>query len=64
MAGNREYDWIDDPFDEEKEAKDLLKAKKAHNLGCLVVALVILVLFGLMIFAGCSLLTSLAASGV
>lgn len=55
MARKDDFDWLDDPFDEKKAAKDELKAassggsKLALGCGCLVavVGLVVLFLFAL-----------------
>lgn len=55
MARKDDFDWLDDPFDEKKAAKDELKAatsggsKLALGCGCLVAVagLVALLLFAL-----------------
>ena len=59
MAKKRqEYDWLDDPFDEKKAAKDAQgmsgTAKTALGCGCLLVVV-------LLAYAGFSMLDILAA---
>lgn len=52
-SNNKEYDWLDDPFDEEKAAADLDAMRSAKRRGC--IAAVILVIVALIILgaAGC-----------
>ena len=63
MAKKRqEYDWLDDPFDEKKAAKDAQgmsgTAKTALGCGCLLVVAAFVVLRA---YAGFSMLDILAA---
>lgn len=36
MGKRTEYDWIDDPFDDEKSARELEMAQRSQSKGCLV----------------------------
>ncbi|WP_101722559.1 hypothetical protein [Eggerthella timonensis] len=64
MARKDDFDWLDDPFDEKKAAKDELKAatsggsKLALGCGCLVAVVGIVVLF---LFAAVNMIDILAA---
>ena len=64
MARKDDFDWLDDPFDEKKAAKDELKAatsggsKLALGCGCLVAVVGIAVLF---LFAAVNMIDILAA---
>ena len=56
MAKKRqEYDWLDDPFDEKKAARDRERAamsggsKAALGCGCLVAAVVLIALAAVML---------------
>lgn len=43
--GNREYDWLDDPFDEKKSASSMGHASKTLvGLGCLAALVLMIVL--------------------
>lgn len=57
---NEDYDWLDDPFDEKKAAKDREDALRSGNgkaaLGCLVVVIAIVVLLGFGVMAGVDIL--------
>lgn len=48
MAKKEEYDWLNDPFDEKKSAKEQEEARMSTGakigLGCLVVLLVLIVI--------------------
>lgn len=48
----KEYDWLEDPFNEDKQAEDMLRAQRTRNLGCIAVALVVIVLFFALIIGG------------
>lgn len=37
------YDWIDDPFNDEKSAHELESALRSRNTGCLIGAVVLVV---------------------
>lgn len=64
MARKDDFDWLDDPFDEKKAAKDELKAatsggsKLALGCGCLLAIVGIAVLF---LFAAVNMIDILAA---
>ena len=65
MAKKRqEYDWLDDPFDEKKAAKDQQqtgmssRSKIFVGVGCLVVVLVLIVL----VFMGLGMLGMMATA--
>lgn len=40
MGKHSEYDWIDDPFDDEKNARELELAQRSRSAGCLIGAVV------------------------
>ena len=52
MARKDDFDWLDDPFDEKKAAKDAMRAatsggtKLALGCGCLIAVVGIVVLLG------------------
>ena len=52
MARKDDFDWLDDPFDEKKAAKDEMRAatsggtKLALSCGCLIAVVGIVVLLG------------------
>ena len=52
MARKDDFDWLDDPFDEKKAAKDEMRAatsggtKLALGCGCLIAVVGIVVLLG------------------
>ncbi len=58
MARKDDYNWLDDPFDEKKAARDANGmsggAKAALGIGCLlvVVAVVVLLVFAVVNFVG------------
>ncbi|WP_251212845.1 hypothetical protein [Adlercreutzia murintestinalis] len=48
-----DYNWLDDPFDEEKQARDLERAQASRNVGCIAgVLAIILIVVALGVF-GC-----------
>ncbi len=61
MDKHKEYDWLDDPFNEEKQAEDLLRAQRSRNLGCLAVGLIVLGLFLVLIIGGSILIGTISA---
>lgn len=48
-----DYDWIDDPFNEEKQAEELKRANDSKRVGCLIVAIVVVALFILLAVFAC-----------
>ncbi len=38
----QEYDWLEDPFNEEKAAQELERAQSAQRRGCIVAVIVVL----------------------
>ncbi len=61
---DEEYDWLEDPFDEEKQAADLEEARRAQRRSCLVVAiiLIVIVLVAVILFGAYVLLSGDAFS--
>lgn len=63
MGKNKDFDWLDDPFNEKKAAQDQMKAatsggtKIALGCGCLIVVVVIVVL---LVFTLMNMVTILA----
>lgn len=53
MAKNSDYDWLEDPFNEEKSKQELEEAKKSRNRGLLIVLVVAVVLI-VCLFASCN----------
>lgn len=49
----KKYDWLEDPFNEEKSKKELEEAKRSQNKGLLVVLIVVIVVM-LGLFATCN----------
>lgn len=43
MADNKQYDWLEDPFDEEKSKRELEEAKKSQSRGILIVLAIVIV---------------------
>lgn len=43
MASREPYDWIDDPFDDAKNAEDLESARRSRNLGCVICGVIAVV---------------------
>ncbi len=41
MGRKQEYDWLNDPFDEAKQAADLERARRSRGLGCVLAAVVL-----------------------
>lgn len=54
-----EYNWLDDPFNDEKAAQELEQARKSKNTGCLILLLAILALIIILSIASCGALSSL-----
>ena len=50
---DKNYDWLEDPFNEEKSKKELEEAKRSQNKGLLVVLIVVAVVM-LGLFATCN----------
>lgn len=55
----REYDWLDDPFDDSKNAEALEEARRSRNMGCIVSAVIIVfvcfVIVGLVMFGAAAM---------
>ena len=52
------YGWLDDAFDDEKQAEELQRAQASRNIGCLVGALVIVAIVVILAVVGCGVLAS------
>ncbi len=48
-----EYNWLDDPFDEEKQAQEMQRAQSSRNIGCLVGALAVIIIVVVICVFGC-----------
>lgn len=61
-----EYNWLDDPFDPEKQAQDEeeLTRAKSNGLIVLLVVIIALVVFGGLFLFGGSVLLGLISNGV
>jgi hypothetical protein len=44
----QDYDWLNDPFDEEKSTREQIEAQKGANRGCFI-AIIVLIIVGLFI---------------
>ena len=53
MADKKTYDWLEDPFNDEKTDKELEEAKRSNNRTLLIV-LAVVVVFLIGMFASCN----------
>ncbi len=58
----KDYDWLEDPFNEDKQAEEMLRAQRTRNIGCIAVALVVIILFFAFIIGGFVLFGAMSAS--
>lgn len=56
---DREYDWLNDPFDDSKQEGDLKRAQASQRTGCVIGALVIVVVVIAVCAMGCMALSAL-----
>ncbi|WP_165060242.1 MULTISPECIES: hypothetical protein [unclassified Adlercreutzia] len=59
MKKRQEYDWLNDPFDEEAQKAELQKAHSSQSRSCILVILVLLVLIIVLALFGCSVFAEL-----
>lgn len=57
----REYDWLDDPFDERKEAEDLEEIRSSKQRGCLIGIVVAALAFIIVSIASCGALATIVS---
>lgn len=55
------YDWINDPFDESKNAEDQLKMSKGSKTAILVAVVAVIVVFIVLVVVGLGAFSSLLA---
>lgn len=63
QRSKKDYDWLNDPFDEEKCAEEMERARGSKAAGCGLVV-VVLAALALVVFAGVSIAGVMATSGM
>ena len=55
----KEYDWLNDPFDESKQEEDYQRAIMSRRVGCLVAVIVMIIVAIVVCVIGCTAASSL-----